>query len=821
MTEQLLFLLLLVNIALLGMGIYRNFADKNKEAFHIGKLYQSILNETQTAVVAHDMKTGEIFYANDQLKNIYNVRGNIKDLAPDSLLLRERGKKHLDLDYEALRNGASNEELEYHDSGRIYQVKGKIIDWSGREAYVEYLFDVTDSKRFSEQLQLEHAELQRKYQEEMLYREKAISDDIISSCCINLTHGYVEEMRIGTEDGYEEAYHFATDLVSRIAAFTNRVWLSEEQNQNMSEPVMLRRYLHGERAVSEEFMAELKDGRHVWLRSEAKLVKRPETAEIIAFFYNRNITKEKILTNILERIMEYDYDEIFTIDSLNGQVSLMATGRYVLDEQVEEGSYEQELLNLKSRAGTRADAQKIETELQITKVLEKLKAAPVFITEVSLLSKNGKARLKQLRFIYLNETLGTLLFTITDIDDMVQAEKQKQEALEEALRVAEEANETKMRFLANMSHEIRTPMNAIIGLVSIIREEAENEKKVLEYTGRLESASKYLLSLLNDVLDMARVETGGVSLNKNPFSMPLYWRTVNTIAESQAKAAEVNYRFEQEPGIQKKYIGDAVRLQQILINLINNAIKFTPKGGNVIVRTRQMEIRNQRAKLQMQVEDTGIGISKEFLPKIFQVFAQEHDAATSSYGGSGLGLSIAKKFVGMMDGDIYVESTEGVGTIFTVEVWLDLVVDQKEEGTEEVSTEQTDFFDGKRILLVEDHPLNTMVAKHLLEKKKFEVVHAEDGQKALSLFAESGEGFFDAILMDIRMPIMDGITATKKIRGLERADAKKIPIIAMTANAYDEDRQHTYDAGMNAHLAKPIEPKTLYDTLAKQLGEMA
>ena len=819
MVDKVLLVLLIVNVTILLVGLHINVRRKSEQrlvALRARDLYQTILNETQTGVVAHDIRTGEIFYANDRLKEIYNVEGDVSKLEPNSFLMQERGKKHLDLDYEALRRGSSNEAIEYHDSGRIYQVKGKIIDWYGREAYVEYLFDVTDSKHFSEQLQLEHEELQRKYQEEMLYREKAISDDIISSSRINLSHGYVEEMRVGTKDGYERKYHYAMDLISRIVAFTNQVWLSEEQNLNMSAPIMLRRYLQGERAFSEEFMAELKDGRHVWLRSEAKIVQRPETAEIIAFCYNRNITKEKILTNILERIMEFDYDEIFTIDSLNGQVSLMATGRYVLDEQMEEGDYAQELANLKSRAGSKGDAEKIEAELQIGNVLEKLQKDPVFITEVSLMSKNGKPRLKQLRFIYLNETLGTLLFTITDIDDMVQAEKQKKEELEGALQVAEEANATKMRFLANMSHEIRTPMNVIIGLASIIREESGNQKKVLENTDRLESTSKYLLTLLNDVLDMARVETGSVTLNKYEFSRNAYWQTINTIAESQAKAAEVNYIFEYEEDKQDKYIGDCIRLQQILINLINNAIKFTPKGGTVTVRSKQVETVNRRVRLQMQVEDTGIGMSKEFLPKVFQAFAQEHDATTSSYGGSGLGLSIAKNFARMMGGDITVESEEGVGTTFTVEVWLDLAMEQKEDGGEEMLMDVVDFFLGKRILLVEDHPLNTVVARRLLEKQKMEVVHAENGKIALDIFMENEPGTFDAILMDVRMPVMDGITATQEIRALEREDAQSIPIIAMTANAFDEDKQHTYEAGMNAHLAKPIEPRMLYDTLAQQ-----
>ena len=805
-----------VIVAMIALAITSAKRRKRREqALNIRDLYQKILDETQTAVLAHDLRTGEIFYANEPLKRIYGVEGSLENLSPDSSLLKERGKKHLDLDERVLRQGGSIEEIEYHESGRIYQVKGKLIDWDGREAYLEYLFDVTDSKRFSEQLQLKHEELQRKYQEELLYREKTVSNDIIASSRINLSRGNIEEMRVGKKDGYEKKYYYATDLISRIVAFTNEVWLSEEQNTNLSAPIMLRRYLQGERSVSEEYMAELKDGRHVWIRTEAKLLQRPETAEIIAFCYSRDITQEKVLTNILECIMSFDYDEIFTVDSFNGQISLVATGRYVMDEQLEDGIYEQEVKNLLERISSPADAIRMERELQMDYVLEKLKEDPVYITEVSMLSKNGKSRLKQLRFNYLNRTMGTLLFTITDIDDMMKAEKEKQEELEKALQVAEEANNTKMRFLANMSHEIRTPMNVIIGLASMIREEAGNKEQVLDSAQRLESTSHYLLSLLNDVLDMARVESGSVSLNRTEFSTTQFWLTVNTLAESQAKSAEVTFLFEKEEGMKDVYIGDVVRLQQILVNLINNAIKFTPAGGTVILHVKQGDCINKRAKLILEVKDTGIGISKEFLPKVFDAFAQEHDAVTSNYGGSGLGLSIAKNIARMMGGDIYVESELGRGTTFTVEVWLDLTEDTSAEATTLFPMDQTDFFNGKRILLVEDHPLNTMVAKRLLEKQKMEVVHADNGKKALQMFRESEEGSFDAILMDVRMPVMDGITATKKIRALQRADAKKIPIIAMTANAFDEDKKRTKEAGMNAHLAKPIEPRMLYDTLAQ------
>ena len=798
--------------------IFLQSLERNDQTLRVTRLYQSILDEMQTGIVVHDIENGRMFYGNSAIKKMYGITGNISDQGTDSALWQERGKKHVDLDMQALKNGASNEATEFRDDGRIYQMKGKIIDWYGKDAYVEYLSDVTDTKKFNEQLQLEHEELQRKYQEEMLYREKAVSDDIIASSRINLTYGYIEEMRVGKQDGYEKHYHYAMDLVSRIAAFTNEIWLTEEQNRRMSAPYLLERYAKGDRSFTEVYAAELKNGRHVWIRTSANLVQRPGTAEIIAFCYSRNITREKELTHILEKIMSFEYDEIYTIDSTNGLITSMAKGQFALAEQIVEGNYEQGLDNLADRMNEEAEIERLRKELDLNNVLQNLENAQVYVNEFRMMSKNGKRRLKQIRFMYLSEVMGTLLFTITDIDDGVRAEKEKQDKLESALEMAERANAVKTNFLASMSHEIRTPMNAIIGLASIIQEEPKNEKQVADCADKLNAASKYLLALLNDILDMSRLESGNVVLQHQEFDIVQFWKSVNTLAEAQAKPAGVQYIFKQKRMLTEEYVGDAVRLQQILINLISNAVKFTHAGGEVSVTVEETESEKYRSKLRVKVADTGIGISKEFLPKVFDVFAQEHDGNTSVYGGSGLGLAIARSYARMMDGDITVESEEGVGTTFTVEVWLDIAENYKpkEMASEEKSVEEADF-DGKRILLVEDHPLNTMVATRLLNKRGIEVVHAENGEEAVRIFEESKASEFDAILMDIRMPVMDGIEATKEIRHLRREDAGSVPIIAMTANAYEEERRMTKEAGMNAHLAKPIDPQLLYETLAEYM----
>lgn len=801
-------------VGLLILGFRMKFLKRNEEReqiLQVTALYQSILDETQTGVYVRELGTYELLYINRKACEIFQVD------AQEAV-----GQKCYSLCYHQnvacqscparVRNASCAVVKEALIGGHIYEVKGKIIDWSGREAYVEYLTDVTDARRISEQMRIAHDSLEKKYEEEVLYREKAVSADVLASTRLNLTEGIVEEMRVGKEDGYEQQYRHAMEFTERIAAFCKNSWLMDEQKQRLSRESLLEQFQNGVTKVSEEYIAELKDGRHVWVRAEANLVRRPETAEVIAFIYSRDITRERILGHVLERIMSFEYDEIYTVDSENSEFGLIAIGQYALDEQAISGSYQEKLDSLVERAALQEDKEKLRRELCIENMCEVLHEEQTHLLEVTLISKNGKPRRKRVRCMYLYEDVGTVLVTITDIEDVVKAEKEKQEQLEEALRMAREANQAKSRFLASMSHEIRTPMNAIIGLNSIIKENINNSEQVLDCSDKLDSASKYLLALLNDILDMSRIESGNMVLAHQPFDGDKFWDNVNILARAQADMARVQYIFEREREVSRVYLGDATRLQQIMINLINNAIKFTSEDGFVKVSVTESEVEDGRAAIDVTVEDNGIGISEEFLPEVFGTFTQQHAGNTTTYKGSGLGLSIARNFARMMDGDITVTSKEGVGTKFYVRVLLE--TDHEQPGVEELEDKSMErMFDGKKVLLVEDHPLNTIVAKSLLEKRGFTVVHAENGEEALRCFKESEAYTFDAILMDIRMPVMDGIEATKRIRALEREDAKCVPIIAMTANAYEEDRKHTAEAGMNAHLAKPIDPRQLFRTL--------
>ena len=535
----------------------------------------------------------------------------------------------------------------------------------------------------------------------------------------------------------------------------------------------------------------------------------------------------------------------------------------------------------------------------------------------------------------------------TDVDSQTREALQQQRVLSDALKSAEEANIAKTAFLSNMSHEIRTPMNAIIGLDSIALNDPETPAKTREYLEKIGDSADHLLNPINDILDMSRIESGRMTLKNEEFSFPKLLEAINTMFSGQCQDKGLEYQCHINGEIDSYYIGDNMKLRQVLINILGNAVKFTPEGGKVTLDVERKARYEGKTVLEFRISDNGIGMSKEFLPKIFDTFAQEDSSATSRYGSTGLGLAITKSIVEMMNGNIQVESEKGKGSTFTVTVTMDdsnrnddndseeevrtedmtvlvidddpiacehaklvlekagiaaelaysgreavekvrlrharrapynlILVDWKmpemdgvettrkirkivgnesaiiiltayrwDEILEEATKAGVDSFvskplfaetvleefksaarrknltdihrnkadlNGRRILLAEDMQVNAEIMMMILKSRNMEVELAENGKIALEMFEKNPEHYYDAILMDMRMPEMDGLEATRRIRALDREDAKEIPIIALTANAFDEDVQRSLQAGLNAHLSKPVRPESLFETL--------
>lgn len=406
-------------------------------------------------------------------------------------------------------------------------------------------------------------------------------------------------------------------------------------------------------------------------------------------------------------------------------------------------------------------------------------------------------------------TVGYWQYEMQRYKEALYAEK-----IERAAKRAEEASEAKTRFLFNMSHDIRTPMNAIIGFSDLLEKHLDDKEKVHDYIKKIQLSGSFLLSLINYVLEMARIESGKATLRTEVGDAQELLGALNAVFEPAVEKKRLKYNCTLD--VEHRFIiCDVTKVREIVLNIISNSVKYTPEGGSVTVQIKEIPWEKEGwTAYRILVEDTGIGMGAEYLPHIFEEFTRERTSTESKVVGAGLGLPIVKALIDLMGGTIQVESERGKGSKF--EVILPFEITSEEEVKDSYVKKEEKLYNRskeKRILLAEDNELNAEIAITILEENGFKVERAEDGCKCMELFSEKPAGYYSTILMDIQMPNMDGYTASRKIRGMEREDAKAIPIIALTANAFDEDRNKAFAAGMNGHIAKPIDVGRMVRTI--------
>lgn len=396
-----------------------------------------------------------------------------------------------------------------------------------------------------------------------------------------------------------------------------------------------------------------------------------------------------------------------------------------------------------------------------------------------------------------------------------EAESQTKEQLYGKLLEARRANREKNEFLKRMSHEIRTPMNSIIGLSYLTKEYVDDKKQVLENLDKITMSAHFLLSFIEDALNLSQIESGNIAEKRGRIRFETFLEGLCDVISERAAKKQIAFTAEKRGAFEAEYCFDAERLGKALYNLLENAVKFTAPEGHVAFGVELISETEQTAELRFTVTDDGVGIEKDFLPHVFEPFAKEDNRSTTLAGGAGLGLAVAWNIIDFMDGTLVASSEKGRGSVFFATVCVGKVTERR-AAREQSGPENYDFA-GKRVLLVEDNEINIEITRNLLLHKNFEVEVAVNGEEGVAAFLSHEPDYYDVILMDIRMPVMDGLAAAKEIRNSGREDGRVIPIVAMTANAFEEDVRKSFEAGMDAHLSKPVDVGRMYALLDNML----
>ena len=810
-------------------------------------------------------------------------------------------------------------------------------------AFCNY-FDITNIKH-------NESRAQRLYESVRAELENLSSDSLVT-LRLNLTQDIIED-RHGREKA-EKNYQgekFSVNFQQHIETFP----LERDRKkfiESFTPEKLIKNFEHGETSISEVLFCRRPSGRKCFVEYHVTLRKNPDTGDIIAFVTMRDFNSEMVNRSVLRKVLVEQYDMItYLVDGNYGVVigdAARITKGSIFPKKIF-GNYAEYLENQVKPVltGNNEDIQQSLDALSLETIEKKLLIRESYEVNIACYIDN-EIFYKRFVFYAVDKEAKFYVLLKSDTTKIQREQIMRNTQLKTALDNANQASIAKTAFLSSMSHEIRTPLNAIIGLDSIALKEPNLSARTRSQLRKIGESAKHLLNLINDILDVTRIESGRMTLRNEEFSFSALIEQINTMISSQCAEKGLTYNCNVIGKLDDFYIGDDMKLKQVLINILSNAVKFTDKGGEVRFTVERVAQFANKTTLRFVVKDTGIGMEESYLPHIFEVFSQENSTAASAYGGTGLGMPITKNIVEMMNGTISVKSQKNIGSEFTVTVtlrnseksvevreefsinpadlkvliidddkiacehaqlvlqevgisadtvldgktalemiklksarreaydillidlkmpkqngievtrqvrkvignesaiiiltahhWDDVIEEALEAGVDKfmakplfASSVMSEFsqaieqkrlalaeenqptdLKGRHILLAEDMFINAEIMKEILSMKEMEVDHGENGKLTLELFEKSPLNYYDAVLMDIRMPVMDGLQATEAIRALNREDAKTVPIIAITANAFDEDVQRSLQAGMNAHLSKPVDPEKLYQTL--------
>jgi signal transduction histidine kinase/CheY-like chemotaxis protein len=576
-------------------------------------------------------------------------------------------------------------------------------------------------------------------------------------------------------------------------------------------------YKNGTTQISREYPVKTLDESVMWVNTTAYLLQNPNTGDIELVTFVKDITKLRKDEEIIRYLAKDGCDFVGIADTRMKTFTLYDGGwNYSLlrkdvpvdfnmcrEKLAEQFVPEKERKNFLAMTG-------------IDTITTNLTYFPKYTVAYSFIENNGECLKKQLRFTMLGSSIQELLVIQNDVTETSRREQQQITVLQEALIEAEKANTAKSEFVSRISHDIRTPISIISSMTRFAQQDADDRKKLDDDLRKIEASNVFLLSLINDVLDISKIDSGKIELHSSPYLFADYISNIRNMFEPLCSQKHISLVIDRHPDAAAILV-DQTRFNQITLNLVSNAVKYTPEGGTVTFSAGSTGMEDGKTACTISVKDTGIGMSEKFQKVMFEPFSQEYDnpGRDKTIMGTGLGLSIVKKIVDLMGGTITVESALGKGTCISVVIPAE-TAEPLSQSSSAVSaeTENARQFSGT-LLLAEDNILNTEIAERILESIGFSVVHAENGKAAVDLFASAAPGTFAAVLMDIQMPVMNGYEAAEQIRSLGRSDAGKVPIIAMTADAFSAAIEHSRAVGMNDYVTKPIDPGMLRRVLEK------
>lgn len=799
------------------------FNDINKykktelDIIKAGQMYDNAAAEAKLIIWEYDIKTKQAaFIKNRYMEKICRKYAlpDVLENIPDSLTqyVDDRDKKSFIEVYRKINDGEDYACCEFrfkmpdHEAQQYERMSlRRITDADGNLITVHCCGqNITLMKR----AEMEYIGLRRHLSENL--------HDVVGSFYLDLSQnryingyssypGVVESLKRKTADE-----HFAATAETVISENIKKRIL-----ENYVCEKLIERYRGGQKQIECDYPVYTSKGGVMWVHSILHMMLNPESGNVEGITYSKDVTKQKRNEEILRKISSNSCDYVGVLDLLdfsfemsvvNWECDVVTAGNKVPYNDVRNMlaySYMKDSKRNEFLRKTSCD--------KIIEILNK-KTQHIVTFDFYDIEKPEEKKKKQVVFSWINEEHREILIIQQDVTAAYEQEEKQSEQMRRAVMEAAHANEMKTEFLSNLSHDMRTPLNAILGYAGFAMK-TDNADEVKEYIKKITQAGNILLTLINDTLDLSKIENGSVTLKKNPIGCGEVIERVIASIRPDVEKKHINLVIDNRRAVMATINIDALRVQEIFINLISNAIKFTPEYGEILFIVECVKLEKNCVHDRITVRDNGCGMSREFLEKIYEPFTQERLKGNTESSGSGLGLSIVKRLVDLMGGTIEVKSEPGKGSEFSVYLDFERVDDQ--EVHTQINTGKDLNLEGKRILICEDNAMNREIAVRLLEFKGVKTEITKNGKDGLDAFENSEIGYYDAVLMDIRMPEMNGYEATENIRKLERSDAKTIPIIAMTADAFDDDVQKCIEAGMNGHISKPIDPNVLYHVISE------